>query len=139
MTHWSLRAFPWRGLAGGALALTLAACGGGDGTTATTQSTTSSTSPVLQMDALKGNEAADTLQMQIKSVKQSTSERVTPRAITLEPLMGAKAAAISAPTPGRPLQIGVARSVAGRVASSTAKPWFWLLIMTWPLSRSSTG
>jgi hypothetical protein len=108
------------------LALTLAACGGGDGTTATTQSTTSSTSPVLQMDALKGNEAADTLQMQIKSVKQSTSERVTPRAITLEPLMGAKAAAISAPTPGRPLQIGVARSVA--VASNVAAMnalWSW--------------
>jgi hypothetical protein len=35
----------------------------------------------------------------------------------------------------------VTRRFAGRVASgSTAKPWFWLVISTWPLvSRSLTG
>ncbi|MNI56514.1 hypothetical protein D3C73_1115230 [compost metagenome] len=33
----------------------------------------------------------------------------------------------------------VTRRVAGRVASSTAKPWFCEVIITRPLSRSCTG
>ena len=33
----------------------------------------------------------------------------------------------------------VARSVVGSVLSSTAKPWFWLVMLTRPLSRSFTG
>ena len=33
----------------------------------------------------------------------------------------------------------VTRTFAGSVAGSTAKPWFWLVISTCPVSRSSTG
>ena len=33
----------------------------------------------------------------------------------------------------------VTRTFAGSVAASTAKPWFWLVIITWPVSRSCTG
>ena len=38
-----------------------------------------------------------------------------------------------------PRDAGVARSVDGSVFSSTAKPWFWLVIDTRPVSRSFTG
>ena len=33
----------------------------------------------------------------------------------------------------------VTRAFAGSVAASTAKPWFWLVMSTCPVSRSSTG
>ena len=33
----------------------------------------------------------------------------------------------------------VTRTFAGSDAGSTAKPWFWLVISTCPVSRSSTG
>ena len=31
------------------------------------------------------------------------------------------------------------RALAGKVSASTAKPWFWLVITTLPLSKSCTG
>ena len=33
----------------------------------------------------------------------------------------------------------MARTLAGSVFSSTAKPWFWLVMKTRPVSRSCTG
>src|SRR4029434_62619 len=33
----------------------------------------------------------------------------------------------------------VTRALRGSVAGSTANPWFWLVIRTWPVSRSRTG
>ncbi|MFV0681374.1 trypsin-like peptidase domain-containing protein [Ottowia sp.] len=108
-------------------AITLAACGGGDGATAISVSSAPvATAAVTKLGMLESVEAVDTKLVQIQKVAQKVADRVAPRTITLEPLSGLKAAPITAAQPGQPQQIGVARSVAQAADSAaTAAQLSW--------------
>ncbi|MDO5624225.1 MAG: trypsin-like peptidase domain-containing protein [Pseudomonadota bacterium] len=116
-------------LATAGLSLLLAACGGGESSVALASQAGNTpvlpAQPVRELAALENHSPVDLKLVQIKTLSQSAADRVTPQVITL-PALSAEKSALTAPEPGQPQRIGVARALAQAAhADDTAQLLHW--------------
>ncbi len=127
---WRQRRLPLRAVFASALALTLAACGGGESATTLTASSDVAPQRQLELDSKTGSDAPDTKLVQIKELTLPARDRAAPRVIALPALAPQKGEALA--EPGRPRQIGV-----GRLVAQAADPAATAPLLAW--ARSADG